>query len=53
VAGWFLKHGRPDLDWKNCQGKAALMIARTAERGDARAARAHGRRPEEIVTGGF
>ena len=27
AAVWLLEHGRPDPDWKNYQGKTALMIA--------------------------
>jgi ankyrin repeat protein len=33
LAAWLLEYGRPDLSWKNYQGKTALMIAR--ERQDA------------------
>jgi ankyrin repeat protein len=33
LAEWLLAHGRPDLQWKNYQGKTALMIAH--ERQDA------------------
>ncbi|HEY6102811.1 MAG TPA: ankyrin repeat domain-containing protein [bacterium] len=33
LAAWLLESGRPDLTWKNYQGKTALMIAR--ERQDA------------------